>query len=140
VSELRYVIGERRICWPNPDATCLNGGCSYCNDHPFRTLASIERYARKAGVLPHRGNGEDDALHAFQYGYSNQFFNAETRASKEDVTAYAESVGSLALRELADGMPGGTHGKSKQQVLPWLLRYRRDVLDESFRLSRRVLR
>jgi hypothetical protein len=139
MSELTYQIGERRICWPNPDATCLHGGCMYCDGHPFRKLSTIERYARRVGVLPHRGKGEDDALHAYRYGLSHDFFNVETRASKEDVTAYAESLGALALRGLADGMPGGTHGKTRAQVLPWLLRHRRALLDESFRLSQRVL-
>jgi hypothetical protein len=138
VTRLIYEVAERRICWPNPDATCLNGGCLHCNDHPYRSLRQIARFAAKAGVLPHRGSGSDDALEAFRYGLSHDFFNADTRAAKEDVAAYTESLGALALRELAFGMPGGAHGRPKAEVMAWLLRYRRDVLDESFRLSQRT--
>jgi len=132
---LQYTIEERRICWPNPDATCLHGGCMWCNDHPFRKLSTIERFARRAGTLPHRGRGEEDAQHAFQYGLRHAFFNVDTRTSRENVTAYAEGVGVLALKTMADGMPGGTHGRKRDEVLAWLLRYRRGVLDESFRRS-----
>ena len=129
----RYTIGERRICWPNPDATCLHGGCSYCNYSPFKTLAQIERYAHKAGVLPHRGKGYEDAKKALQYGLTHEFFNVETRAARDDLMAYAETVGVLALKAMAEGMPGSTHGRKREDVLAWLVRNRRAVLDESFR-------
>jgi hypothetical protein len=42
-------VRRRRICWPNPDAVCLQGGCSYCNDYDFRPLAEVFRYARRTG-------------------------------------------------------------------------------------------
>jgi hypothetical protein len=133
---LEYTIAERRICWPTPDATCLNGGCIWCDESPFRTLTTIERYARKAGVLPHRGHGEDDALHAYQYGLRRDFFNrVETRTSRENLAAYAETVGVEALRKMAEGMPGSAHGRKRDELLAWLLRYRRAVLDESFRTT-----
>lgn len=70
-------IVRRRICWPNPDATCLNGGCGYCNDSRFRSLNTIERFAKTAGVLPHRGIGDDDAWTAYTWGLSHHFCNAE---------------------------------------------------------------
>jgi hypothetical protein len=73
-------IARRRICWPNPDATCLEGGCGYCNGSPFRSVASIRRYAALAGVLPNRGTGQKDAMEAFQYGLANDFFNTESRS------------------------------------------------------------
>jgi hypothetical protein len=70
----------RRICWPDPDATCLEGGCGYCNDHPFRAVESIRRYAAKRGTLVHRGNGlRVDALAAFRYGMRSDWNNAESR-------------------------------------------------------------
>lgn len=72
-------VAERRICWPEPDATCLHGGCIHCNGYPFKALSTIRRYALKAGVLPHRGQGEQSAIDAFEYGYRNGFFNADTR-------------------------------------------------------------
>lgn len=76
---VQVVITKRRICWPDPDATCLNGGCWYCNSHPFRSLRSIRAWAERAGVLQHRAIGEDDAMTAFLYGLENDFFNTETR-------------------------------------------------------------
>lgn len=131
--EPTYTIDERRICWPDPDATCLNGGCSWCNTHPFRKISTIERYANKAGVLPHRGKGEDDAVHAFRYGLAHHFFNVETRTSRENLVAWLDTVQVLALKAMAEGMPGTTHGKTRAQLVPWLLRYRRMTLNESFR-------
>ena len=133
MTELRYTIEERRICWPNPDATCLNGGCIWCDTHPFRKLSTIERYARKAGVLQHRGTGSDDAVHAYRYGQLHNFFNVQTRTSRENLAAYGETVGADALKKMAEGMPGGTHARKKEDVLTWLLAHRRWMLDESFR-------
>lgn len=40
---------ERRVCWPRPDAVCLQGGCGYCNDHDFRSLTEVFAYARSSG-------------------------------------------------------------------------------------------
>jgi len=133
MTELTYTIDERRICWPDPDATCLNGGCGWCNTYPFRKITTISRYARKAGILPHRGNGEDDAMHALQYGVRHEFFNVETRTAKDNLLAYVDTVQVLALKAMADGMPGTTHGKTRAELVPWLLRHRRMTLDESFR-------
>lgn len=79
---MRQVV-SRRICWPDPDATCLHGGCSYCNEHPFKPLSVIRRYALRSGVLPHRAIGEQDALEAYRYGLTNDFFNTETRITEE---------------------------------------------------------
>jgi hypothetical protein len=72
----------RRICWPNPDATCLEGGCGYCNDNPFRALTIIRAYAESAGQVRNRGNDKtQDAVDAYNYGYRHRFFNAETRGN-----------------------------------------------------------
>ena len=70
---------QRRICWPDPDATCLEGGCIYCDDHPWRNYTTIEAYARRAGVVPNRGIGEKDAWSAWVYGLAHNFFNRDTR-------------------------------------------------------------
>jgi hypothetical protein len=70
---------KRRICWPNPDATCLEGGCGYCNDNPFRAISTIKRYAEKAGVLQNRGIGEKDAMEAFNNGLNADWNNAESK-------------------------------------------------------------
>ena len=126
--ELRYQIGERRICWPNPTDLCLTGACNQCNRHPFRGLGAIKSLAQALGKVP---------LAEYQYGLENNFFSTETRASKQDLEAYVNSIGVLALKEMATGMVGGTHGKSRAAVVAYVLRHRRDVLDESFRLTRR---
>jgi hypothetical protein len=60
------MMKRRRICWPTPDEVCLQGGCLYCNDRPFRTLLQIRVYAREAGYLA-----------AYNYGEAHDFWNAE---------------------------------------------------------------
>lgn len=48
---------RRRICWPDPDAVCLEGGCGYCRDADFHTYAEIRHWLRgldDAGVTPER--------------------------------------------------------------------------------------
>jgi hypothetical protein len=62
----------RRICWPDPDATCLEGGCGWCQDNPVRSWSSIADYARTAGQVPNRFGGKTkDAREAFAYGARN---------------------------------------------------------------------
>ncbi len=62
-------ITHRRICWPEPDATCLEGGCIHCEDHPFRTVNVIESYCKRVGSIHSRCNEEHkDMLKSFQYG------------------------------------------------------------------------
>lgn len=73
------VITKRRICWPTPDATCLEGGCIHCDESPFRTLRKIRAYAETAGTLPNRGIGEQSALAAYEWGLDNLFPFAEKR-------------------------------------------------------------
>lgn len=48
----------RRICWPNPDATCMEGGCIHCEDQPFVSGAKIAVYVDMNPTLAHRGNGK----------------------------------------------------------------------------------
>lgn len=59
---------ERRICWPNPDEVCLEGGCMYCNDNPFKLVDDIEVYAEAR-----------DLMDSFIYGGSRNWNNAESR-------------------------------------------------------------
>lgn len=63
---------ERRICWPDPDATCLEGGCLYCDEHPFRSFAEIRRYVESVGMVP-SGTGKKLALVAWHDGLANDF-------------------------------------------------------------------
>lgn len=51
---------KRRICWPNPDKICLQGGCIYCDDHPFKGEVAIRSYAYSKGWQAD-----------FQYGWEN---------------------------------------------------------------------
>lgn len=67
------MITDRRICWPKPDATCLEGGCIHCDGHPMRAIALIRSYAQHAGKVPNRAHGEQDAMAAFTYGEDHGF-------------------------------------------------------------------
>lgn len=71
-------ITRRRICWPEPDATCLEGGCGYCNLSRFRSVNTIRRYAQKAGEVPNRyGDTVKQAIDAFNWGQRHNFANAD---------------------------------------------------------------
>jgi len=60
---------KRRICWPYPDKVCLEGGCIYCNDYPFRAVSAIQQYAESTNGLEK----------AFEWGQQNGWPNVETR-------------------------------------------------------------
>lgn len=59
---------QRRICWPLPDRVCLQGGCAYCNDYPFRSVRGLRAYA-----LRH------ELIEAFEYGQRHRFNKAEVK-------------------------------------------------------------
>lgn len=61
---------QRRICWP-PDEVCLEGGCLFCNDSPYRYVSAIEDYAIEHGMLE-----------AFDYGKRHGWNNAEIRETQ----------------------------------------------------------
>lgn len=62
------MITERKICWPKPDGVCMQGGCGYCNDKPFRSIGEVEAKAYNLGLTKD-----------FRWGKSRNFCNAETR-------------------------------------------------------------
>lgn len=70
----RSRVVRRCICWPDPDATCLQGGCSYCDAGEFRSITEIREYTARAGTLPHRCSGEQDATEALEDGLANDFY------------------------------------------------------------------
>lgn len=72
-------VQQRKICWPDPDATCLEGGCIHCDTGPWKNYGTIANYARRAGVVPNRGFGEQDAWAAWQYGLEHEFFHRPPR-------------------------------------------------------------
>jgi len=56
-----------KICWPDPDATCLEGGCIHCQDGEEKTAEQIRRWAARAGQVKDRCGGKTrDALEAFE--------------------------------------------------------------------------
>lgn len=59
---------ERRICWPNPDEVCIEGGCIYCNDKPFKSVEEIEIYAEARYMLD-----------SFRWAQTRNWNNAESR-------------------------------------------------------------
>lgn len=52
---------KRRICWPEFDLVCLEGGCGYCGDHPYRTekaiLAALTSDAQRRALDYSKGSG-----------------------------------------------------------------------------------
>jgi hypothetical protein len=69
---------RRRICWPSPDATCLEGGCLYCNDHPYRSVATIRAWAQQTPTIRNRGDRQTrSAMEAFQWGEQHHWGNAD---------------------------------------------------------------
>lgn len=48
---------RRKICWPNPDATCLEGGCSWCEiDGEIKTEKQLVEYINNVVEVQNRGN------------------------------------------------------------------------------------
>jgi hypothetical protein len=48
---------------------------------------------------------------------------------------WSRTIGVLALKAMAEDMPGGTYGRGKEEVRAWLWEHRRDVLEESYQLT-----
>lgn len=38
---------SRKICWPNPDRICFEGGCLYCKDSRWIKVDTMLRYISK---------------------------------------------------------------------------------------------
>lgn len=53
-----------KMCSPDRDAVCLQGGCVYCDNGKFIGVASLEAYAKKHKLLD-----------AFKYGYNSRWPN-----------------------------------------------------------------
>ena len=71
---------ERRICWPLFDKVCLEGGCSYCNDHPFRKVSTIRNAIRRSRSIERTVGHQIRLEGALDYGLRHNFHNAETRS------------------------------------------------------------
>ena len=87
------IPNRRRICWPNPDATCLEGGCIRCDVGKSKKVKAIWEWCATAGQVANRnGGGTKDALDAFNYYYrgmtlrwasSSTMAQTQTQAKKE---------------------------------------------------------
>ncbi len=89
------------------------------------------------GVLTQRETGEIRMGLSTERRITNALRNAGLLVDPEPMTVevYAEGLQVLALKKMAEDMPGGTHGVKRDAVMAWLLANRRDVLEESMRLS-----
>lgn len=78
---MTQTVEQRRICWPDFDCTCLEGGCGYCNSHPFRNVSAIEKAIEgDMGTPFNRGNGSTgDLRRSFEWGRSHNWSNADSR-------------------------------------------------------------
>ena len=84
------MVKERKICWPKPDATCIEGGCLYCEDGPWKSENAVRRFCMRAEhhgkELMNRGNGKTTkAMAAYEYGISHGWGNAPTRTVEKEV-------------------------------------------------------
>lgn len=70
-----------KICWPDPDATCLEGGCTHCeSDGEWVSVTTLKQWAYAAGDLAQRGNTtKKPADAAFRYGAETGWFNMVKR-------------------------------------------------------------
>jgi hypothetical protein len=62
---------KRRICWPDFDEVCLQGGCLYCNDSKFVDVEVILRKVRESA--------DEGMLNSFRYGEAHRWHNADTK-------------------------------------------------------------
>lgn len=51
---------KRKICWPDPDGVCMEGGCTYCNDGRFILIETIKKIARRKGMIEEFNYGGKD--------------------------------------------------------------------------------
>lgn len=69
---------EIRMCWPDPDDVCLEGGCIHCAEGAESSWVTIvEVYAYATDRLQH---GEDTSMrNAFHYGLVHDWYNLPKR-------------------------------------------------------------
>lgn len=74
---------EIRLCWPNPDAICLEGGCIHCAEGPdsrWVPLDDVHAYANGSGNAARDRHGRWQSLwNAFSYGLAHDWFNLPKR-------------------------------------------------------------
>lgn len=80
-------VEQRRICWPDPDWCCLEGGCGYCNDGPFQNIGTIRRYAEGVGVRTYEDGVTRDYAASYQWGRRYGWPNTDQRTVPRRVSA-----------------------------------------------------
>lgn len=80
-------VDQRRICWPDPDWCCLEGGCGYCNMGPFKNIGEIQRYAERIGVKTYDDGATRDYKASFFWGRAWGWPNTEKRTVPKRVAA-----------------------------------------------------
>lgn len=74
---------EIRMCWPNPDNVCLEGGCAHCaegSDARWIPLDEVMVYADKHRVATMGRHGQMGSLYdAFTYGMHHDWHNLPKR-------------------------------------------------------------
>lgn len=68
---------QLKICWPDPDATCLEGGCIHCESGgTWVDVKVLKQWASDASALAQRGvSTRKSARDAFQYGAQSGWWN-----------------------------------------------------------------
>lgn len=113
----RVPVEQRRICWPDFDRTCLEGGCGYCNKNPFRNVTSIERAVKRGKGL----GAIADLQRAFDYGLKHNWHNAESRRLRQGLGERPEcrcGCGNLTLRNDRVWIPGHRAKVVSGEILP----------------------
>lgn len=74
---------EIRMCWPNPDDVCLEGGCIHCaegSDSTWVPLDEVHAYVHaRRDVQTGRHNRVISLRRAFEYGLRTDWHNLPKR-------------------------------------------------------------
>lgn len=71
---------EIRMCWPDPDDVCLQGGCIYCPDGKWVPLEEVHAYADRHRVAePGRTAGVTSRWDSYRYGSATWWWNYPKR-------------------------------------------------------------
>lgn len=74
---------EIRMCWPNPDNVCLEGGCAHCAEGPDSTWVSLDdvhAYVNRRRDSVRGRHGQHVSLwKAFRYGVAHDWHNLPKR-------------------------------------------------------------
>ena len=73
-------VAQRKICWPEPDSVCLEGGCIYCNGFgKWKNIGEVGAYAREVGIKTYHPGVTRDYVASFRWGRDWGWPNTEQR-------------------------------------------------------------